>query len=95
MNYTVIYLPPVKEDVAKLDRKTKDRIRKAIEDRLAKDPGAYGKPLKKTLKGYFRLRVGDYRIVYRVLEERKEVLVLAILHRSRVYEKILKRIPAP
>ena len=95
MNYTVIYLPQVKEDVAKLGRKPKDRIRKAIEDRLVKDPGAYGKPLKKTLKGYFRLRVGDYRIVYRVLEERKEVLVLAILHRSRVYEEILKRIPAP
>lgn len=57
MNYTVIYLPQVKEDVAKLGRKPKDRIRKAIEDRLVKDPGAYGKPLKKTLKGYFRLRV--------------------------------------
>ena len=40
MSYTVIYLTQVKEDVAKLDRKTKDVVRKAIEDRLVKDPGA-------------------------------------------------------
>ena len=81
----------MKEDIAELDQKTKARIRKAIEDRLVKAPDAYGRPLKRELKGYYRLRVGDYRIVYRIFKERKEVLVLAILHRNRVYEEILKK----
>ncbi|MBI5344466.1 MAG: type II toxin-antitoxin system RelE/ParE family toxin [Deltaproteobacteria bacterium] len=43
----------------------------------------------KTLKGYWKLRVGDYRVVYKI--SGNEVLVLGIIHRRDVYEKIGKR----
>ena len=43
----------------------------------------YGEPLRKTLKGYWKLRVGDYRVVFKVIEA--EVWILGIKHRKSVY----------
>jgi mRNA interferase RelE/StbE len=76
----------VKEDIPALPKTMRLRIRKAIEERLTKDPIGYGKPLQYSLKGHRRLRVGDYRIVYRILPEQKHVLIVAIDHRKSVYE---------
>jgi len=47
-------------------------------------------PLKRSLKGYWKLRVGDYGVVYRIA--RTEVWMLGILHRKQVYEDVLRRI---
>lgn len=58
------------------------RLLNAMDDRLAVDPSAYGAPLRKTLKGYWKLRVGDYRIVYRLAG--RDALVLGIGNRKDV-----------
>jgi len=87
MPFTLRYQRAVAiEDVPQIDRKTKDKIRKAIEERLQTAPHEYGRPLRKTLKGYWKLRVGDYRIVFKVTES--EVWILAIRHRKSVYMDI-------
>jgi mRNA interferase RelE/StbE len=44
------------------------------------------KPLKGKLVGRYRYRIGDYRVVYRIDDERAEVIVLLIAHRREVYE---------
>jgi len=49
-------------------------------------PHDYGKPLRKSLKGYWKLRVGDYRVVFKVIES--EVWILGIRHRKSVYMDI-------
>ena len=59
-------------------------IKTAIEERLMVDPIGFGKPLRYSLKGHRRLRVGDYRVVYRI--EKKTVVIIAIKHRKDVYE---------
>jgi mRNA interferase RelE/StbE len=46
--------------------------------------------LRKTLRGYWKLRVGDYRVVFKIVAE--EVWILRIIHRKQVYEAIKKRI---
>ena len=43
------------------------------------------KKLKGTLSGCYRYRVGDWRVVYEVLEDERVVIVLVISHRSKVY----------
>jgi mRNA interferase RelE/StbE len=53
------------------------------------EPGKYGHPLRKPLSGYWKLRVGDYRVVYKI--SRNEIWVLAILHRDKVYRFAAKR----
>ena len=86
MNYKVVYLDDVvKKDIPNLPNKLKVMIKKAIEERLMVDPIAFGKPLRYSLRGHRRLRVSDYRIVFRIEEAKKTVVVLAIKHRKEIY----------
>lgn len=90
MVFKVIYHPATKAlDIPRLDLRLKNRIKNAIETRLAAAPHQYGEPLRKTLKGYWKLRVGDYRVVYKITGD--EVWILGIIHRKDVYQKIGKR----
>jgi mRNA interferase RelE/StbE len=89
--FELIYHPDVRDvDIPQLNLTLRKRIRKAIEERLSISPHQYGEPLKKTLKGYWKLRVGDYRVVYKI--ERNEVFILAIINRKDVYKRIFKRL---
>ena len=90
VTFSVIYHPEVKSrDIPKLNGDIRQRIRKAIESRLMVAPQEYGEPLRKTLKGYWKLRVGDYRVVFRV--ENQQILVLGICHRKEIYPLMEKR----
>jgi mRNA interferase RelE/StbE len=88
--FALSYHPEVKDiDIPALNKKIKSRIKKAIETRLTTEPHMYGEPLRKTLKGYWKLRVGDYRVVFKVVKD--EVRILGIIHRKKVYDVIGKR----
>ena len=90
MPFQLRYHPDVKDvDIPALNKKIRSRIKKAIETRLTTEPHMYGEPLRKTLKGYWKLRVGDYRIVFKIMKN--EVRILGIIHRKKVYDKIGKR----
>jgi mRNA interferase RelE/StbE len=90
MSFTLHYHPAVRsDDLPLIDRKMKDRIRRAIEERLQTLPHEYGEPLRKTLKGYWKLRVGDYRVVFKIMKS--EVWILGIRHRKEIYKDIDKR----
>lgn len=79
----------VQEDIPRLAGAWREKIRDAIEEKLATSPDFFGKPLRRSLKGYRKLRVGDYRVVFRI--QGSKVLVFAILHRSVVYQEMEKR----
>jgi mRNA interferase RelE/StbE len=64
-------------------------IKRAIEERLAMQPEIYGKPLQRTLKGYWKSRVGDYRVVFKISEY--DIFILGIMDRRNVYSQIEKR----
>ena len=85
--YEVEYLESVvSEDIPDLPKKMRIMIKKAIESRLMIDPVGYGKPLRYSLKGHRRLRVGDYRVVYRINPDQHLVIIVAIKHRKDVYD---------
>lgn len=89
--YKISYHPLViKDDIPKLGTKERARIKKAIEDKLMSEPLLYALPLRQSLRGYLKLRVGDYRIIFRI--EKTNIFIFLIAHRSRAYEKIGKRI---
>ncbi|MEH2142449.1 type II toxin-antitoxin system RelE family toxin [Nostoc sp.] len=44
------------------------------------------KPLKGELSGYYRYRVGQYRVIYEIDDGLNQVMIILIQHRSRVYE---------
>ena len=91
MPFTLRYHPAVADDdIPEIPRNLHRRIVDAVESRLTHAPQQYWTPLRKTLKGYWKLRVGDYRVVYKMDED--EVWVLAIRHRKTVYVDILRRV---
>jgi len=77
-------------DIPALPHEWRQKVRRAIEERLAIHPEIYGKPLRRSLKGYRKLRVGDYRVIFRI--EQKSVRIFVIQHRSRVYGIAEKRL---
>lgn len=90
MPFELRYHPEVRDvDIPAINAKLRVRIKTAIETRLAAVPHQYGEPLRKTLKGYWKLRVGDYRVVFKIAGN--EVWVLGIMDRKEVYEKIGRR----
>lgn len=80
----------VRNDIPKLSENWKKEIKKAIETKLVTRPEVYGKPLRKSLKGYRKLRVGDYRVIFRI--DNREAKILVIAHRSVVYKTAEKRV---
>ena len=75
----------VREDIPKLSKTWRNKIHVAIEKRLTTNPDLYGKPLRRSLKGFYKLRVGDYRVIFKI--EKSKVKILAIKHRLVVYNK--------
>ena len=82
------------EDLKGLDARVRQKIFQVIEERLVTNPENYGKPLLGPFKGYYRLRVGDYRIIYRIVKKEIRVLVLKIGIRrdEEVYRELFRRL---
>ena len=76
----------VAKDIPRLSADIKKRIKKTIEKKLRVDPLTFGKPLRYSLRGLRSLRIGDYRVIYSLVFERKCVLIVKIGHRKEVYE---------
>lgn len=87
--YSIEYLQDVIDiDIPTLPSSARIIIKKAIEERLTIDPIGFGKPLRYSLKGHRRLRVSDYRIVYRIDLSNHRVIIVAIKHRKEIYQDL-------
>lgn len=76
----------VEKDIPSLPKMVKLRVKTAIETKLVFNPIEFGKPLRYSLSGYRRLRVGDYRVVFRIEPNKTEVTIVAIKHHKKIYD---------
>lgn len=83
VTYSVIYHELVAGDISSISLLWKKKIRQSIETKLSTHPEIFGVPLRNTLKGYRKLRVGDYRVIFSI--EINKVKIFAIGHRSHIY----------
>ena len=82
--YELVYSDQVVEyDIPKLSKPIKERIKNTIESKLLIDPIRLGKPLRYNLKGCRRLRIGDYRVIYQIVNT--QINILVIQHRNDCY----------
>ena len=85
--YSLKFLNSAKKELSKLDKP----IQKLIKEKLlilANNPDELKnniKTLKGEYKGKFRLRVNDYRIIYKIEDEKIMIVVIRIAHRKEVY----------
>lgn len=92
MMYTIQYstlLNP--KEIARFPKKDLRTIKRAIEEKLTTRPEVFGKPLRFSLRGHRSLRVGDYRVIFRIDETTVKILVIA--HRSVVYKNYREILP--
>ncbi len=77
-----------KRDFAKLDKPMQRRIFAYLNERIAtsEDARSFGKALRHSFSGLWCYRVGDYRVVCDIQDDKLMVLVVQIGHRSVVYE---------
>jgi len=82
--FTIYYHALVLEkELPRLDAEIRKRIERAINFRLSVSPKIFGKPLQYSMKGLWSLRVGDWRVVYKM--KKNEVWILRICYRREIY----------
>ncbi len=82
------------EDFKKISKPDQQRIIKTVRNKLTTSPEKFGSPLKGHLKGYWKLRVGQYRVVYEIEKEKIIVYVIVVGFRrnEQVYKEAVKRL---
>jgi mRNA interferase RelE/StbE len=85
--WIVEFHPDAAKELKKLGRPVAARIVRTLESRIAvlDDPRGLGAPLKGEHDGYWRWRIGDYRVVARIEDARITILVVRVDHRREVY----------
>lgn len=88
MSYSVEYTANAVKNLKKLDRQTRAMIIGWIEKNLVgcENPRARGKALSANKSGLWRYRIGDYRIITEIHDSEIVILVMAVGHRSVIYD---------
>jgi mRNA interferase RelE/StbE len=83
--YTIAWAAPARRALTRLPERVGTAVVGFLYGSLADNPHRVGKPLKLGLDGLRSARRGDYRVIYRIDDDRQRVEVMAIEHRSDVY----------
>ena len=87
-SYKVAYKRRAQKFVEKLDKPIQERIKSWVEKNLegCENPRLRGLPLEGDLRNYWRYRVGDYRIVANIQDERIIIMIVNVDKRNDVYK---------
>ncbi|MAQ71063.1 MAG: type II toxin-antitoxin system mRNA interferase toxin, RelE/StbE family [Alphaproteobacteria bacterium] len=88
MVWTIEIANKAEKELSKLDKNVQKQIIHYLETKIltAEHPRVFGKSLTHELSGYWRYRVGDYRIMCHINDEKVTIMVVRIGHRSKVYK---------
>ena len=89
MKYTVILSRRARKQLQKINRPNQLKIGKTI-DLLADNPHPSGCVLLKSKYKFWRICVGDYRVIYHIKKKELIILIVRIRHRKEVYQNIEK-----
>ena len=89
MGWTVEITDVAERQLRKLDKPVQKRILDWLQDRIegCKNPRHFGQPLKWDHAGFWRYRIGAYRVICEIEDEKVAVLVIAIGHRREIYTR--------
>ena len=89
MKYSVVFSKDALKELKKLDKYTASLIVGWVRKNLdgCENPRAHGKGLTANYSGKWRYRVGDYRLLSEIQDDKVVILVLRVAHRSEVYKE--------
>jgi mRNA interferase RelE/StbE len=85
--YLIKYYRSVKKDLRKINQQDRSLIVQKIQ-LLGNDPRPNGVSKLQVSDNLYRIRVGDYRIIYEILDMRLMVMIVKVGHRGRVYDEV-------
>lgn len=86
MNWNLKYTNEALKSLEKVDKKIKKRILEFLQKRLTDNPRSFGEPLTGNLKGLWRYRVGDYRLICEIKDNQLVIILVKIGHRKEIYK---------
>ena len=86
MRYAVIVSNAAYRDLTKLHSSLVDRVQSVVLS-LEDAPRPHGIKKLQGYKDYYRIRVGDYRIIYHIDDNDYEIIILSVAHRRDAYRK--------
>lgn len=88
MKYAVEYTPQAVKELKKLDKHTRALIIGWIEKNLVgcENPRQHGKGLTANRSGQWRYRIGDYRLLAEIQDDKIIILILNVGHRREIYQ---------
>ncbi len=88
MNYRILFTEKAKKQLKKLDKHTAALIIGWLEKNIegCENPRIHGKGLVENKSGQWRYRIGDYRVICEIEDQKITVLVLKIGHRREIYD---------
>ena len=84
--YQAVILPKALDNLSKLDKTTSKRIVERIEWLSEHIEAISPLPLKSKLSGFFKLRVGDWRVIYEIEHKEKTLYIHKVGHRREIYQ---------
>jgi mRNA interferase RelE/StbE len=87
VNFKVLLHPKEAKEPKKTEKNIRTRIIESAKQ-LGENPDKIGKPLKQS--DFWSLRIGDYRVIYEIDQNKKQVFILFVVHRSKVYDDFSK-----
>jgi mRNA interferase RelE/StbE len=83
--YELAFHPDAAKDLKSLDKSTRQRILDKIEWLADHVEETQHKQLKAQWEGMYRLRVGDYRVIYGLEQEQRRIIIYMVGHRREIY----------
>jgi mRNA interferase RelE/StbE len=85
MNWQIIFTKKAQKQINDLDKPAQSRIKKSIIEKLMVNPALYLEPLTGDFTGYYKFRVGDYRLICAKENDKLTVIVIEMGHRKEIY----------
>ncbi len=86
MSYQINVLEPASKELEHLDKPVAQRIIRRIRWLADNINAITPQPLKADLTGFYKLRVGDYRVIYETLHSELTIIIHLIGHRRNIYK---------
>ena len=84
--YSIRILEQAVDELARLDKPVAKRVSKRIRWLAENLATIHPERLKGSLSGLYKLRVGDYRVIYQIIKSEKTVVIHLIGHRREIYK---------
>lgn len=88
MKFQIIWSEPASKELKKLDRSIAKRIFKKV-TQLGENPLLFD-VTKIVGEPYYRLRVGDYRVIFDIQNDKLRIIILKAGHRKNIYSRLFK-----